>query len=165
MQVMSEQGRQQIYQMLTQPASIFSNQPVIDSFILAAFQQYYLRGLQQVASVTRNSVTPDSMARRDSIVAALSTFLHTELAGMGLTLQNCGPLDHLIFMSQDYIPKHGRSKPASGDLQMAPDTVANCISAFSMGFQQLGRGNVWINGVGNPALAPEVKMWQRRLHT
>ena len=30
-----------------------------------------------------------------------------------------------------------------------------------MGFQQLGGGNVWINGTGNPALAPEVKIWQR----
>ena len=91
-----------------------------------------------MATVTRSSVTPDNMNIRDKIIDALAVFLQTELAGMGLSLQNCGPLEILIFMSQD-IPKHGRSKPAGTGVQMAPGTVANSISALSMGFQQLGR--------------------------
>ena len=33
---------------------------------------------------------------------------------------------------------------------MAPGTVANSILALSRGFQQLGKGNLWINGMGNP---------------
>ena len=33
---------------------------------------------------------------------------------------------------------------------MAPGTAANSISALSRGFEQLGKGNLWINGMGNP---------------
>ena len=92
---------------------------------------------------------------------ASAAFLDTVLAGLGLTLNNCGPMDMLIFLSEHYIPQHVGSQLPNGSVQMAPGSVANCISALNKGFQQLSRTGPWAHGQGNPTQAPEVRDWQR----
>ena len=57
-----------------------------------------------MAAVTSHSVTKDNLAKRQRLMHAFAAFLDTELAGLGLTLSNCGPMDVLIFRSEHYIP-------------------------------------------------------------
>ena len=123
--------------------------------------QFYMAGMQRIASFSRHNVTDENRSKRDRIMHDFDNFLQTELCGLGISLQNSGPLDVLLFISEHYIPQHGHSKLPNGAISMAPGSVANVISHISMGLKELGRGNAWVNNSGNPALAPEVTAWQR----
>ena len=123
---------------IMQPASLCPRQPAARQSVVAS-QQYYQTAVQRVAKVCKLSVSPDHRRRRELMLQSLSAFLHTELAGLGLDLQNCGPLEVLIFMSEHYVPQHSGSRLPNGSVQMAPNSVANSLSALSMGFQDMGR--------------------------
>ena len=154
--------RLQTYQQLLQPV-ISSNPSSVDASTVARSQQYHMNALQDIADVSALSVTPAqaNKLKRDRLMQSLEDFLDTELAGLGLTLHTCGPLDILVFLSAHHIPSHSGSLLHDGTVQMAPSSVANCISQLSVGFDLLGRGNAWVNGTGNPALASSVKRWYR----
>ena len=145
---------------IMQPASLCPRQPAARQSVVAS-QQYYQTALQRVAKVCKLSVSPDHRRRRELMLQSLSAFLQTELAGLGLDLQNCGPLEVLIFMSEHYVPQHSGSRLPNGSVQMAPNSVANSLSALSMGFQDMGRQGPWNNGAGNPVQCHDVKSWQR----
>ena len=123
--------------------------------------QYYIAGVLRIAAFSRHSVTDDNRTKRDRIITTVTDFLQTQSCGLGIDLHNCGPVDVLLFISEHYIPQHGRSRLPNGQISMSPGSVANVISHISMGLKELGRGNAWINNYGNPALAPEVAAWQQ----
>ena len=150
---------QETFRQLVQPTQPCSSSHAAELQPPAAAHQLYQTGLEQVAATSRKSVTADNRQKRDRIMDELAHFFQTELAGMGLTLQNCGYLDILVFMAVSYLPQHGGSMLPDGSVKMAPQSVANVISAISKGLEAIGRGSTW--QLGNPAKAPEISTWLR----
>lgn len=114
--------------------------------------------LQPFHEIVSHQITDSA----ETTLCSAGNFLAVRIGRAGpnpAQLQVIGPPD----ISDIYLPQrwHGGSRLPDGRVRMPPTTVGNCISALSMGFKELGRGNGWINGAGNPALAPEVKAWQR----
>ena len=131
-----------------------------DSNSPTASQQYYLAAAQPVAAVSKRSVTQKNQHKGDQIMAALEQFFQTRLTGLGLSLQNCSPLDVLIYCPRPSSPVEAAWRQPykeDGSRQMAPASGANCISALSKGFQATGRGSIWLEG--DPAKSPDVKAW------
>ena len=127
----------------------------------AQAQAMYNSGLDAAAAKAKASVSCQNQQRRFQLRAELSSFLAS--TPYGKNLQNCNPVDLLVYLEEVYIPQHAGSQLENGRVTAAPSTISNILSHLRVIFKEVGRGAVWDDeaGSGNPAASFALSQWRQ----
>ena len=121
----------------------------------------FTAGLDAAAIKAMASITPENRQRRTQLAQELSQFL--QMLPHQPSLTHCSPEELLVYLEQQYIPRHAGTILANGQLMVAPSTISNVVSHLRMIFKEVGRGQLWHDSGrhGNPACAFQLQQWQQ----
>ena len=110
---------------------------------VAAAHQMYERGVLNAVSLSRGRLSVTTLGRRDEVATSLYRHFLSLPADWGITVYTAQPTDVLVFVSQVWIPKHGRTRLLTGATHPAASTCRGMWAALSYLFRSHGRAGEW----------------------
>lgn len=102
--------------------------------------QEYLDSLGRLATAEAAVANRSTLRAASSVADELSAWLAARsTARGGVGLHNCTPEDVVVFLETTWLPNHGTTLLADGQLHAAPSYLDSTISHLSAAFQRLGR--------------------------
>ena len=103
----------------------------------------YGAGLEHGGSLAMRSRADSTLAQRRLVEQELLLHLTRLPAVWGVTVMNAQPTDVVVFVSQVWIPRHGRTRLRNGLVYPSASNIRGMFPALAHVFDRQGRGGDW----------------------
>ena len=103
----------------------------------------YCDGLEHGGSLAMKSRADSTLAQRRLVEQELLLHLARLPAAWGVNVMTAQPTDVVVFVSQVWIPRHGRTRLSTGAMYPAASNLRGMFPALAHIFDRQGRGGEW----------------------